>query len=164
MTLPSETSCAVILGGAASVADREVHAAAAVAQCLDCSDPSRRPAIFSVKLRTKQRSAPAERFLRTLDLRADRSGHMNEDEGGKVDAPEALASPPPPSPRLASAVARRARESEPLVFICSGACASALCFKRASAAEHHNYTRRCSLFPVNRHRHRHCPPSRLISS
>ena len=39
-------------------------------------------------------------------------------------------------PRLASAVARHARESEPLVFIWSGACASALRFKRASAAEH----------------------------
>ncbi len=53
-------------------------------------------------------------------------------------------------PRLASAVARRVRESEPLVFICSGACASALRFKRASAAElHYHYTWR-SRFPVNR--------------
>jgi hypothetical protein len=52
---------------------------------------------------------------------------------------------PPPSPRLASAFSRRARESEPLVFIWSGACASALRFKCASAAEHHNnHTRRCS--------------------
>ena len=41
----------------------------------------------------------------------------------------ALNPPPPPSPRLASAVARRARESEPIVLFCfiwSGACASAL--------------------------------------
>ncbi len=42
--------------------------------------------------------------------------------------------------RLASAVARRVRKSLPLIlFICSGACVSAPCFKRASATEHPNY-------------------------
>jgi hypothetical protein len=48
--------------------------------------------------------------------------------------------------------ARRAREIEPLVcFICSGACVSALRFKRASSAEHHkNYPRRSSRFLRNR--------------
>jgi hypothetical protein len=46
--------------------------------------------------------------------------------------------PPPPHPRLASAVARRARKSDPIdfAFICSGACASPLRFKRAFAEEH----------------------------
>ena len=49
------------------------------------------------------------------------------------------------------AVARRARKSGRLVFafICSGACASALRFKRAFAEEHQDYTW-CLLFPVNR--------------
>jgi hypothetical protein len=55
-------------------------------------------------------------------------------------------------PRLASAVARRALESDPLAlfFICSGAWDSALRFKRASAEEHHNHYTRRSRFPVNR--------------
>ena len=65
--------------------------------------------------------------------------------------------------RLASVVASRARESEPLAllcfallrffnFICSGACASALRFTRAFAAEHHNYpqSHTFSFLPVNR--------------
>ncbi len=73
-----------------------------------------------------------------------------------ADACALLMRVPSPVLRLASAVARRARESDPLdfAFICSGACASSLRFKRAFAEEHHNihdatFPRRL-LFPENR--------------
>ncbi len=58
---------------------------------------------------------------------------------------------PPPSLRLTSVIARRANECEfVFAFICSGACASALRFKRAFAEEHHQDYPWCSLFLVNR--------------
>ncbi len=83
------------------------------------------------------------------------------------------ARPSPPIPPHSSPASHQPShvscETEPRVFafICSGACANALRFKRASAAEHHNYyTWRCFLFFVNRLIDCHCStsPSYLISS
>jgi hypothetical protein len=68
--------------------------------------------------------------------------------------PSTFTTPPPPPPPASHQPSHvtRAKVSRLFwfCFICSGACSSALRFRRASAAEHHhNYPRR-SLFALNR--------------